>query len=267
MHPVLVELGPISIRFYGLMYVIGIVLAMLMLPRETRRKGLPLSDDDVANFVLILVLGGIVGARLYYVAFNWDYYGANPAQIPALWRGGLAIHGGLIGGLLAGVWFARRHQIPVWRLGDTIAPNLILGQALGRFGNFMNGDAHGVPTDLPWGMVFALETPAGAQFGATPLHPVMLYEMAINLGIFAVLWRLRTQPFRDGFLFGLYIMLYSTGRFVVEFFRADSLMLGPLRAAQVVSLLAILGVGALLWQRQLWAPTPQLRPAVRSGRR
>jgi hypothetical protein len=173
----------------------------------------------------------------------------------------------LIGGLLAGVWFARRHQIPVWRLGDTIAANLILGQALGRFGNFMNGDAHGVPTDLPWGMMFALETPAGAQFGATPLHPVMLYEMAINLGIFAVLWRLRTRPFRDGFLFALYVLLYSGGRFVVEFFRADSLMLGPLRAAQVVSLLGILSVGVLLWQRQLWAPTPQLRPAVPSGRR
>ena len=130
-------------------------LAMLMLPGEAKRKGLPLSDDAVANFVLLLVLGGIVGACLYYVAFNWNYYGANPSQIPAVWWGGLAIHGGLIGGLLAGVWFARRHQIPLWRLGDTIAPNLILGQALGRFGNFMNGDAHGVPTDLPWGMMFA----------------------------------------------------------------------------------------------------------------
>jgi phosphatidylglycerol:prolipoprotein diacylglycerol transferase len=267
MHPVLVELGPISIRFYGLMYVIGIVLAMLMLPRETRRKGLLLTDDDVANFVLLLVLGGIVGARLYYVAFNWDYYGAHPAQIPALWRGGLAIHGGLIGGLLAGVWFARRHQVPVWRLGDAVAPNLILGQALGRFGNFMNGDAHGVPTDLPWGMVFAPETPAGAQFGATPLHPVMLYEMAINLGIFAVLWRLRTRPLRDGFLFALYLLLYSGGRFVVELFRADSLMLGPLRAAQVVSLLVILSVGVLLWRRRLWTVVPQSPVAMASSPR
>ena len=119
MHPVLVEFGAISIRFYVLMYVIGIVMAMLMLPGEAKRKGLPLSDDAVANFVLLLVLGGIVGARLYYVAFNWNYYGANPSQIAAVWRGGLAIHGGLIGGLLAGVWFARRHQIPLWCLpGD-----------------------------------------------------------------------------------------------------------------------------------------------------
>jgi phosphatidylglycerol:prolipoprotein diacylglycerol transferase len=257
LHPVLVEFGSISIRFYGLMYVIGIVLAMLMLPRETKRKGLPLSDDAVANFVLLLVLGGIVGARLYYVAFNWDYYGADLSQIPALWRGGLAIHGGLLGGLLAGVWFARRHQIPLLRLGNTIAPNLILGQALGRFGDFMNGDAHGMPTDLPWGVVFAPETPAGAQFGAAPLHPVMLYEMAINLSIFAALWKLRTRPFRDGFLFGLYLLLYSGGRFVVEFFRADSLMLGPFRAAQVVSLLVILGVGVLLWRRRLWTMVPQ----------
>jgi phosphatidylglycerol:prolipoprotein diacylglycerol transferase len=152
-------------------------------------------------------------------------------------------------------------------LGDTIAPNLILGQALGRFGNFMNGGAHGVPTDLPWGLVFAPETPAGTQFGATPLYPVMLYEMAINLSIFATLWRLRTRPFRDGFLFGLYVLLYSGGRFLVEFFRADSLMLGPLRAAQVVSLLAILGVGLLLWRGRLWARAPQSPVAVRPGPR
>ncbi len=267
MHPVLVELGPFSIRFYGLMYVIGIVLAIVMLQREVKRKGLPLTEDGVANFVMVLVFGGILGARLYYVAFNWDYYRAQPWSIPAVWQGGLAIHGGLIGGLLAGVSFARRRRIPLWRLGDTIAPNLILGQALGRFGNFMNGDAHGVPTDLPWGVVFAPNTPASLQFGATPLHPVMLYEMAINLSIFAVLWKLRTRPFRDGFLFGLYLLLYSAGRFVVEFFRADSLMLGPLRAAQVVSLLAILGVGMLLWLGQLWATAPQPQAAVRSRRR
>jgi phosphatidylglycerol:prolipoprotein diacylglycerol transferase len=113
LHPVLVEFGPISIRFYGLMYVIGIVLAMVMVRWEVKCKGLPLNDDEVANFILALVFGGIVGARLYYVAFNWDYYGTNPSQIPAVWRGGLAIHGGLIGGLLAGVWFARRHRIPM----------------------------------------------------------------------------------------------------------------------------------------------------------
>jgi phosphatidylglycerol:prolipoprotein diacylglycerol transferase len=207
------------------------------------------------------------GARPYYVAFNWDYYSAYPSQIPAIWWGSLAIHGGLIGGLRAGVWFARRHRIPLWRLGDTIAPNLILGQALGRFGNFMDGDAHGVPTDLLWAMVFAPNTPAGVQFGAIPLHPVMLYEMAINLGIFAVLWKLRTRPFRNGFLFGLYMPLYAVGRFVVEFFRADSQMLGPFRAAQVVSLLAIFGVGALLWLGQLWVTAPQSQAAARAGRR
>ncbi|HEX9899195.1 MAG TPA: prolipoprotein diacylglyceryl transferase [Candidatus Methylomirabilis sp.] len=265
MRPIFVELGPFSIRFYGLMYIIGILLALVMLRREARRKGLPLTEDEVLNLIMLLVFGGILGARLYYVAFNWDYYWAYPWAIPAVWQGGLAIHGGLLGGLLAGAWFVRRHRIPLWRLGDTIAPNLILGQALGRFGNFMNGDAHGVPTDLPWGLVFAPNTPAGMQFGTTPLHPVMLYEMAIDLGIFAVLWRLRTRSSRDGFLFGLYVLLYSGGRFVVEVFRADSLLLGPFRAAQVVSLLAILGVGVLLWRGRLWAMAPQPQAAPRSG--
>jgi phosphatidylglycerol:prolipoprotein diacylglycerol transferase len=143
MHPVLIEIGPLSIRYYGLMYVLGIIAAIFLIRSEVHRKGLPLTDDDQTNLLLLTVFAGILGARLYYVVFNWSFYRQFLWEIPAVWRGGLAFHGGVIGGTCAVLWFAHRKQIPVLGLTDVLAPPLILGQALGRFGNFMNGDAHG----------------------------------------------------------------------------------------------------------------------------
>ena len=138
-------------------------------------------------------------------------------------------------------------------MADAIAPAVILGQTFGRFGNFMNGDAHGRPTDMPWGIVFPPGSIAGMEFPGTPLHPTMLYEMAINLAIFIFLWFwLKKRAHRDGFIFASYIGLYSVGRFFVEHFRADSLMLGPLRAAQVVSLAAVAVSLAAILKWGLW---------------
>lgn len=263
MHPVLIEIGPISLRYYGLMYVLGIIIAIFLVRSEVRRKGLPLSDDDQTNLLLFTVLAGIIGARLYYVVFNWPYYRQFPWEIPAVWRGGLAFHGGALGGLCAVLWFAHRKAIPLLRLTDVLAPPLILGQALGRFGNFMNGDAHGVPTSLPWGVVFAPNTPAGAEFPNIPLHPTMLYEMAINLGIFAYLWSTQTRPAKDGYTTMRYLLLYSLGRFGVEFLRADSLWFGPFRAAQLVSLALIVFSTTLIVKWRLWQPTTSARQPVK----
>ncbi|MBI5599180.1 MAG: prolipoprotein diacylglyceryl transferase [Deltaproteobacteria bacterium] len=252
MHPVLFEFGPIQIRFYGLMYVVAILVASRIIKGEVRRKGIPLTEDEVMNFILWVTIAGIAGARAYYVVFNWRYYSAFPSEIPAVWHGGLAIHGGVIGGLLAAWLYLRKKDAPFWRLSDCVAPALILGQAFGRFGNFMNGDAHGVPTDLPWGMVFPPGSIAGTEFPGVPIHPVMLYEMMINLGIFAILWlRLRKKNHKDGFIFATYMLMYSGGRFVVESFRADSLMLGSLRAAQVLSLVLITAAGAVMIKKRL----------------
>jgi phosphatidylglycerol:prolipoprotein diacylglycerol transferase len=262
MHPILIEIGPLSIRYYGLMYMVGIIAAIFLIRSEVRRKGLSLSDDEQTNLILLIVFAGIVGARLYYVLFNWTYYRQVPWDIPAVWRGGLAIHGGVIGGTTAAFWFARRKKIPFLRLTDVLAPPLILGQALGRFGNFMNGDAHGVPTSLPWGLVFPPATPAGAQFPGMPLHPTMLYEMAINLGIFVYLWSTRKRLAKDGYMTMRYLLFYSVGRFGVEFFRGDSLTLGPFRTAQFISLVLIALSLTLIVVWRLWIPAD-----VRHGQR
>lgn len=252
MNPILIEIGPITIRYYGLMYAVAILVGLALIRRDVRRRGLPITDDDVVNFVLIAVASGILGARAYYVAFNWNFYGQYWKEIPAIWHGGLAIHGGIAGGVLAGWWFVRRHNLPFLVMADVAAPSLILGQAFGRFGNFMNGDAHGVPTSMPWGVVFPPYSIAGQEFPNIPIHPTMLYEMTFNLMIFIVLFRSRLRPAKDGFIFCLYLVLYSAGRFVVSFLRADSLMLGSFRAAHVVSLLLIALAGGYIVKEQLW---------------
>lgn len=264
MHPNLIEFGPIVVRFYGLMYLTAFLVGGWLLGKEIRRKGLRISDDDRWSFLTLVLFAGILGGRLYYVLFNWDYYGRNPLEIPAIWHGGLAIHGGLIGGVLAGWWWVARHRIPFWKLADASAPSVILGQAFGRFGNFMNGEVHGYPTDLPWGIVFPPESPAGSEFGPVPLHPAMLYELVLNLAGFAILWALRKRPTKDGFLFLLYLMLYAVIRSFVSAFRAEDLMLGSFRAPHVVSAAMIVVAGWVIVRHRLWRPIAS-PPSRRGG--
>jgi phosphatidylglycerol:prolipoprotein diacylglycerol transferase len=250
--PVIFQIGPFALRYYGLMYAIATLVGGWLLGKEIRRKGINLTDDQRWNFVLFVLLGGILGGRIYYVAFNWDYYGKSPWEIPAIWHGGLAIHGGLIGGVLTGIWYVRYHRLHFWRLADAGAPSIILGQAFGRFGNFMNGDAHGIPTSMPWGIVFPPGSIAGHEFPGIPLHPVMLYELVLDLGGFFLLWSIRKKSWGDGFIFCSYLLLYAVIRFFVSFFRADDLYLGSLRAPHVVSVLLLLIVGTYVIKKKLW---------------
>ena len=236
------------------MYGIGILIGGWLLGKEFRRKGIPLSDDQRWNFLTLVFLSGILGARAYYVVFNWDIYSIHPLEIPAIWHGGLAIHGGLIGGVLGGWWYVRRNKLSFFQLADAGAPSMILAQALGRIGNLMNGEIHGYPTRMPWGIIFPPESPAGQQFGQVPLHPAMLYEMALNFLIFAFLWSIRKRPSQNGFIFSLYLILYSIDRSIVSTFRAEDLMLGPFRAPHVVSLIVVVIVGGYLVKKQLWKP-------------
>jgi len=280
MSPVLVELGPLTIRWYGLMYVVAIVVGIWLTYREVKRKGIVgkrknevLNLDDVLDFVLLAVPLGIVCARLYYVLFQWDYYGRNLLDILKIWQGGLAIHGGIIGGALALFIFVRWwKKVGFWQFADAVVPSLVLGQVFGRFGNFMNGDAYGTPTDLPWGIRFPTGTPAGNAYPdrdlvgqSQPLHPAMLYELGGNALIFALLWGLRKRGYRDGFLTCLYFVLYSALRFVVEAFRGDSLWLvdGRWKAAQVISVVLFVVFTGLMFQWKLWTKRDEPAQAAR----
>lgn len=239
MHPILVEIGPLTLRWYGVMIATAIMVGVWLAGREGARKGF--EREKIYDFAFYVILAGILGARLYFVLFSdLSYFLSHPVKIVAFWEGGLAIHGAVIAGIVVAIWFTFKEKIPFWRWADTLAPSLILGQAIGRIGCFLNGDAHGIPTTLPWGLVYSPESPAGQMFPGQPLHPTQLYELGFNLVIFAVLWKLRKRHFFDGFIFLLYVILYSSIRIFVEHFGADQLTyFGNLSAAQTFGAAAI----------------------------
>ena len=243
-------LGTVVIRWYGILMALSIVVALWLCHRQARREKLP--ADDIISVAQWAILAGLVGARLYEVMFNWDYYGAYPRKILAVWEGGLAIHGGLVVGPLVGVLLAWRWHVPILRGLDVAAPSFAIGQAIGRWGNFFNEEAFGQPTNLPWKLYISPphRPPGYAQFDY--FHPAFLYESIWDLAMFILLvaWlrpRLKEQP---GALFFAYIGVYSIGRFLIEGIRLDSFWVGPFRVAQLASLVGVLvAVVGLAWTR------------------
>jgi phosphatidylglycerol:prolipoprotein diacylglycerol transferase len=230
----------VSIRWYGVLIASSMALGLWLATREAARRGE--SSDDLLKAAELALIGGLVGARLYYVLFNLDYYQSQPWwRMFAVWEGGLAIHGGLIGGLLTGGAYVWAKGLPLLTYLDIVAPSLLLGQAIGRWGNFFNEEAFGGPTALPWKLYISEPRRPPAFVDHQYFHPTFLYESLWNLGAFLVLFfvlrrRLERAP---GALFLAYLGLYSLGRFWVEGLRTDSLMLGSMRVAQLVSVLAI----------------------------
>ncbi|MGM9535329.1 MAG: prolipoprotein diacylglyceryl transferase [Intestinibacter sp.] len=222
-----------DIMWYGILIATGMVLAVLIALREAKRLGI--SEDDVLNLAMIVIPCGLIGARAYYVIFNWSYYAGDISEILNFRGGGLAIHGGLIGGILAGFIYAKVKKINFFKLADCIVLGIPLAQAIGRWGNFLNQEAHGGPTDLPWGIMV----------DGVKVHPTFLYESIWDLGVFLFLFIFRKKQKYQGQILVDYIILYSIGRFFIEGLRTDSLMLGPLRMAQVISLACII-VGVIL---------------------
>jgi phosphatidylglycerol:prolipoprotein diacylglycerol transferase len=243
MHPVLIQLGPFTIRWYGAMIALACLVGFWLSGREAERKGI--GKEKIQEFFLYAVTAAVIGARLYYIAFaDPAMFMQDPLSVFAIWQGGLAIHGAILAGLVICVLYAKKHKIPPGKFADTLTPSLILGQAIGRIGCFLNGDAHGYPTRMPWGLVYSPETPAGRMFPGQPLHPTQLYEMILNLIIFGILWKIRTRLNLNGQLFVIYMILYSAGRILVEHFRADKLTyFGNISTAQSIGIIGIfLGV-------------------------
>ena len=240
------SIGPLAIRWYGLLIAAGVLLGTTLAHREAIRRG---QDPDVLlNGIVFTVLTALVGARLYYVVFNWDYYRSHLGKIVAVWEGGLAIHGGLIVGAITVAFYCRQARLSLPVTLDILAPCVAIGQAIGRWGNFFNQEAFGTPTDLPWKLYIDPAHRPPQYAGLEYFHPTFLYESVWNFLVFLLLWfglRKRLES-RRGALTLCYLGLYSIGRFFVEGLRTDSLMLGSLRAAQVVSLLLVAASGIAL---------------------
>lgn len=269
--PLLFQLGPFSLRWYGLLIAIAVLLGLLLSTRLGRQRGI--DPALITDLLPILVLSAVVGARLYYVSFEWRQYQLNWLDALAVWRGGIAIHGALIGGTLAVILYARWRRIPFWNLLDVLVPSVALGQAIGRWGNFFNSEAFGLPTDLPWKLTIPFANRPLDFLDQTTFHPTFLYESLWNLGVLTLLLvlfqrgcsgRLRLPA---GALSCVYLLAYSCGRLWIEGLRIDPLCLGGvppfceggLRMAQLVSLLLMALGGFGLWwlyARQQALPDP-----------
>lgn len=246
-----ISIGPLTIYWYGLIIGIGILLGYLLATREGKRLGLP--KDLFADLLLWAIPAAIICARLYYVIFEWDSYRHHPGDIIKIWEGGLAIHGGLIGAILTGIIFARVKKVSFWKIADIAAPSIILGQAIGRWGNFMNQEAHGGEVSRQF--LENLHLPDfiinQMYIGGTYYHPTFLYESIWNIVGLILLLLLRKVNLRRGELFLTYLMWYSVGRFFIEGMRTDSLMIGEqLRAAQTISVTIVVAALVILFVRR-----------------
>lgn len=250
--PIIVKIGPLTLRWYGVLIASAVLIGVALSGYLAKRRHL--NPEIVGDLAIWLVLAAIPSARLYYVLFEWQQYAKNPVDIFAIWKGGIAIHGAILGGLISTLIFARVRQVPFWQLADIVAPSLILGQAIGRWGNFFNSEAFGAPTNLPLRLYIPPAQRPLEYANFDYFHPTFLYESIWNLMVFSILIFLFFRDLQGkprlklGTLFLTYLLLYSMGRFWIEGLRTDSLMLGPLRIAQVVSLVEIsLGLAGLAW--------------------
>lgn len=210
--PTILTIGPLEIRWYGLMYVIAFFITFYYLRNLIRQNKLEMTEKQLDTMLGTMVITMIIGARLFHAIFyNPSYFFHNPLEIFAVWKGGLSFHGGFLAVLLTGWYYARKFNIRVLKLADAFVIPIALGNAFGRIGNFINGELYGIPTNLPWGV----------QFPETnePRHPTQIYEALYNLVIFVILFAIRNKKLREGTIFGLYMMLYAVFRFSVEFIK------------------------------------------------
>ncbi len=249
--PTIVRIGPLSVRWYGLMYLLGFLAGYVLVRKQIKEEGagdIETEYKHLDGLLLSVVLGLVIGARFGYVVFyNLPYFLSHPDEILATWHGGMSFHGGAIGALLGGLIYTKRHKLDFWHWADRFIVTAPVGLGLGRIGNFINGELVGRISDVPWAMVFPGE-------GPMPRHPSQLYEALFEgLLLFLILWPLRKRPWPRGCKLALFLMLYGIFRFVIEFFREPDpqlgfVMWGWVTMGQVLCFFTVL-LGVILW---LW---------------
>ena len=268
-NPIMVEIGPFAVRWYGLLIVAGALLGALVARAQAKANG----DDyeQVWNMLALCLILGVIGARLYHVfsspaggALGWPYYREHPIDTIAFWKGGLqgfGIFGAVAGGIF-GIWiYTRAVGLSFLRWLDYSAVGLILAQAIGRWGNYFNQELYGPPTDLPWAVYIEPRSRLAGLEGYSYFHPVFLYESILNLAIFAFLFwfsRRYRANLLDGDIFLLYLILYPFVRFWLEFLRPDAWKVGGIATAQLLSLACIAVAGLVLFLRHRRRPALEL---------
>ena len=243
MNPELINIFGLSIRWYSILILIGALLGYLIAKKESKKMELP--PNFVDDFAFWLIIIGIIGARLYYVMFNFKYYIENPFEILAVWHGGLAIHGGIIAGLIFTIIYCKKKNISILKVTDIVAPSLIIAQAIGRWGNFFNSEAHGPATtytSLKNLIIIPNFVINGMKIDGIYYHPTFFYESMWCLIGFIILLIVKKIKKNNslGILTFIYLIWYSIGRIIIESLRTDSLMLGSIKIAQLISFLAII---------------------------
>ena len=254
LDPIAFKFGPFEVYWYGLIMATAVFIGLLLAMKEAERRDV--DPDLIIDLVISVLPLAILGARIYYVIFEWSYYAHNPQEIIAIWHGGLAIHGAIIGALIGGIIFAKVKKLSFWKLTDIVAPSFIIGQAIGRWGNFMNQEAHGGPVSRSF--LASLKLPnwiiEQMHIQGTYYHPTFLYESIWNLVVFLFLilyWK-KQDFLKPGEVFLTYISLYSIGRFFIENMRTDSLMLGQIQVARAISLVIVLAsIGLTIYNRKV----------------
>lgn len=241
MSEVLVTIGSLEIRWYSVLIIIGLIIGYFGVMREAKRFNI--DKNFIINIIFWAVISGIIGARLYYVVFNWDYYGNNLIEILKVWNGGLAIHGGIIAGIITIIFYCKKYKFSSGKILDLFAPFLLLAQAIGRWGNFFNQEAYGsITTYERLKELYVPEFVINGMFINGHYYLPMFYFESIwcLLGVIFLLIIRRAKKIKKGQLACLYLIWYSIGRFFIEMYRTDSLLAGNIRVAQVVSVILFL---------------------------
>lgn len=241
MNPLLLDFGFIQIRWYSVLILLAIVISTIFIIRESKRFNI--DSDTMLNLICLVVIFGIIGARIYFVIFNFEYYKNNISEIFKIWNGGLAIHGGLIVGLLTTIIYCKKVNIKIFRILDIFAPWILLSQAIGRWGNFFNQEAYGVSTTLEH--LQNMHLPSfiieGMNINGVYYTPTFLYEsLWCLLGFIILIVARRVKYTKLGQLTAMYFIWYGLGRFMIESSRLDSLMLGNIKVAQIISIVLII---------------------------
>ncbi len=245
MHPILFKLGSLTVYTYGFFIAMGFLAGISLAKKEAQRLGE--SPEKITDLCFYILLSAIIASRLFYVLINAEMFVSNPLEIFRIWNGGLVFYGGFIGAGLTTVYYLKKHEMPLWKTLDMLAPSLAIGHFLGRLGCFSAGCCYGKECHLPWAVTFSHpETLAPA---GVPLHPTQLYEAANNLMIFGILWMFRRRKKFDGQIFWLYVLIYGITRSVIEIFRGDSrgeFILGVISVSQAIGITFALTAAVML---------------------